>query len=256
MPAPRVFSVALPPWLTHALRAQRGPVPWNAVVRGALAAGPLLLAAVLVGQESVGVMAALGAMLAGINDRPGSRRTAVHRIGVPGLAGAAGLVVGTYAGEGLGAVPLTLILTALGLLAGAVSAVGPVSSGAGTQLLVAAAIGAGMPLPEPGWQRALFFLAGAAWLIALRLALPTPGALAHDFRFDGERVAVADVYDAIAELLAAVGGEQAGARRAALTAALDHAQDALAGPRLRRYASSSAERRLRAQYAAALPLAE
>lgn len=253
---PRPFSVALPPWLTHALRAQRGPVPWNAVLRGALAAGPLLLAAVLAGRESVGVMAALGAMLAGINDRPGSRRTAVHRIGVPGVAGAAGLVVGTYAGEGLGAVPLTLILTALGLLAGAVSAVGPVSSGAGTQLLVAAAIGAGMPLPEPGWQRALFFLAGGAWLIALRLALPTPGALAHDFRFDGERVAVADVYDAIAELLAAAGGEQAGARRAALTAALDHAQDALAGPRLRRYASSSAERRLRAQYAAALPLAE
>ena len=253
---PRPFSVALPPWLTHALRAQRGPVPWNAVVRGALAAGPLLLAAVLAGRESIGVMAALGAMLAGINDRPGSRRTAVHRIGVPGLAGAAGLVVGTYAGEGLGAVPLTLILTALGLLAGAVSAVGPVSSGAGTQLLVAAAIGAGMPLPEPGWQRALFFLAGAAWLIVLRLVLPTPGALAHDFRFDGERVAVADVYDAIAELLAAAGGEQAGARRAALTAALDHAQDALAGPRLRRYASSSAERRLRAQYAAALPLAE
>ncbi|MEV2195371.1 FUSC family protein [Streptomyces phaeochromogenes] len=253
---PRPFSVALPPWLTHALRAQRGPVPWNAVLRGALAAGPLLLAAVLAGRESVGVMAALGAMLAGINDRPGSRRTAVHRIGVPGLAGATGLVVGTYAGEGLGAVPLTLILTALGLLAGAVSAVGPVSSGAGTQLLVAAAIGAGMPLPEPGWQRALFFLAGGAWLIVLRLALPTPGALAHDFRFDGERVAVADVYDAIAELLAAAGGEQAGARRAALTAALDHAQDALAGPRLRRYASSSAERRLRAQYAAALPLAE
>ncbi|MEU9899260.1 FUSC family protein [Streptomyces phaeochromogenes] len=253
---PRLFSVALPPWLTHALRAQRGPVPWNAVLRGALAAGPLLLAAVLAGRESVGVMAALGAMLAGINDRPGSRRTAVHRIGVPGLAGAAGLVVGTYAGEGLGAVPLTLTLTALGLLAGAVSAVGPVSSGAGTQLLVAAAIGAGMPLPEPGWQRALFFLAGCAWLIVLRLALPTPGALAHDFRFDGERVAVADVYDAIAELLAAAGGEQAGARRAALTAALDHAQDALAGPRLRRYASSSAERRLRAQYAAALPLAE
>ncbi|MFD3308331.1 FUSC family protein [Streptomyces sp. NPDC058694] len=256
VPVPRPFSVALPPWLTHALRAQRGPVPWNAVVRGALAAGPLLLAAVLAGQESVGVMAALGAMLAGINDRPGSRRTAVHRIGVPGLAGATGIVVGTYAGEGVGPVPLTLILTALGLLAGAVSAVGPVSSGAGTQLLVAAAIGAGMPLPEPGWQRALFFMAGAAWLILLRLALPTPGALAHDFRFDGERVAVADVYDAIAELLAAAGGEQAGARRAALTAALDHAQDALAGPRLRRYASSSAERRLRAQYAAALPLAE
>ncbi|MEV0221235.1 FUSC family protein [Streptomyces sp. NPDC050704] len=259
---PRPFSVSLsavlPLWLAHALRTQRGPVPWNAVVRGALAAGPLLLAAVLAGRESLGVVAALGAMLAGINDRPGSRRAAVHRLGLPGLAGAAGLVVGTYAGQQLGAVPLTLILTGLGLVAGAVSAVGPVASGAGTQLLVAAAIGAGMPLPEPGWQRALFFLAGAGWLIALRLALPTPGAgsLANDFRFDGERIAVSAVYDAVAALLAAVGGPEAGARRAALTAALDHAQDALAGPRLRRYASSAAERRLRAQYAAALPLAE
>ncbi|WP_247706302.1 FUSC family protein [Streptomyces liliiviolaceus] len=258
MPRPllNVLPVVLPPWLTHALRAQRGPVPWNAVLRGTLAAGPLLVVAVLVGREPLGVMAALGAMFAGINDRPGSRRTAVPRIGVPGLAGAAGIAVGTYAGEGLGAAPLTLTLTALGLLAGAVSAVGPVASGAGTQLLVAAAIGAGMPLPEPGWQRALFFLAGTGWLIALRLALPTPGALANDFRFDGERAGVAGVYDAIADLLAAVGGEQAAARRAALTAALDHAQDALAGPRLRRYASSAAERRLRAQYAAALPLAE
>ncbi|WP_371550311.1 FUSC family protein [Streptomyces sp. NBC_00554] len=253
MPLP---SVALPPWLAHALRAQRGPVPWSAVVRGALAAGPLLLVAVVAGQPSVGVVAALGAMLAGINDRPGSRRAAVRRIGVPGLAGAGGLLVGSYAGEHVGAVTLTLFLTVLGLVAGGMSAVGPVASGAGTQLLVACAIGAGMPLPEPGWQRALFYLAGAGWLIALRLALPTTAVTAGDYRFDGERDAVGAVYDAIAELLIAAGGTDATARRVALTAALDHAQDALAGPRLRRYASSGAERRLHAQYAAALPLAE
>lgn len=249
-------ALALPPWLTHALRAQRGPVPWSAVVRGALAAGPLLLVTVLVDRPSIGVVAALGAMLAGINDRPGSRRSSIRRLGVPALAGAAGLYLGTYLGEQAGAVLLTLGLTGLGLVGGAVSAVGPVASGAGTQLLVAAAVGAGMPLPEAGWQRALFFLGGALWLIVLRLVLPTPGALVSDFRFDGERKAVASVYDAVAALLAAVGGEDAMARRAALTAALDHAQDALGGPRLRRYASSAAERRLRAQYAAALPLAE
>lgn len=249
-------TLALPPWLTHALRAQRGPVPWSAVVRGALAAGPLLLVTVLVDRPSIGVVAALGAMLAGINDRPGSRRSSIRRLGVPALAGAAGLYLGTYLGEQAGAVLLTLGLTGLGLVGGAVSAVGPVASGAGTQLLVAAAVGAGMPLPEAGWQRALFFLGGALWLIVLRLVLPTPGALVSDFRFDGERKAVASVYDAVAALLAAVGGEDAMARRAALTAALDHAQDALGGPRLRRYASSAAERRLRAQYAAALPLAE
>ncbi|MFJ2826037.1 FUSC family protein [Streptomyces sp. NPDC087263] len=253
MPLP---SVAVPPWLAHALRAQRGPVPWNAVIRGALAAGPLLLAAVVAGRPSIGVVAALGAMLAGFNDRPGSRRTAVKRLGVPALAGAGGLLVGSYAGEHVGAVTLTLLLTGLGLVAGAASAIGPVASGAGTQLLVAAAIGAGMPLPEPGWQRALCYLAGAGWLLALRLALPTTRVTAGDYRFDGERDAVGAVYDAIAELLAAAGGTDATARRAALTAALDHAQDALAGPRLRRYASSGAERRLHAQYAAALPLAE
>ncbi|TLS42511.1 FUSC family protein [Streptomyces montanus] len=250
------LALALPPWLAHALRAQRGPVPWSAVVRGALAAGPLLLAAVLVDRVSVGVVAALGAMLAGINDRPGSRRVSIKRLGVPALAGAGGMFIGTYLGAHAGAVVLTLGLTGLGLVAGAVSAVGTVASGAGTQLLVAAAIGAGMPLPEAGWQRALFFAGGAGWLMVLRLALPTPSALVSDFRFDGERDAVAAVYDAIAALLTAVGGEAATSRRAALTAALDHAQDALAGPRLRRYASSSAERRLRAQYAAALPLAE
>ncbi|WP_369270357.1 FUSC family protein [Streptomyces sp. R11] len=256
MSRPARPALALPPWLAHTLRAQRGPVPWSAVVRGALAAGPLLLVAVLVGRASLGVVAAIAAMLAGINDRPGSRRVSVHRLGVPALAGAGGLLVGTMSGDRLGAVPLTLLLTALGLFAGGISAVGPVASAAGTQLLVASAIGAGMPLPESGWLRALAYLGGGAWLLGLRLALPTPGSLVGDFRFDGERDAVADVYSAVADLLDAVGTRDATTRRVALTAALDHAQDALTGPRLRRYASSSTERRLHAQYAAALPLAE
>ncbi|WP_399883830.1 FUSC family protein [Streptomyces sp. BBFR51] len=260
----RRAAQALPPWLAHALSAQRGPVPWSAVTRGALAGGPLLLAALLAGRASLGVVAAIAAMLAGINDRPGSRRTSVLRIGVPALAGAAGLLVGTYAGQHLGAVALTLVLTGLGLVAGGVSAVGPVASATGTQLLVGGAVGAGMPLPDPGWQSVLAFLAGAGWLLVLRLVLPTPGSLSGelrldlrlDYRFDGERAAVADVYEAVAALLDAVGTEHAVARRAALTAALDHAQDALAGPRLRRRASTAVERRLHAQYAAALPLGE
>ncbi|MEV6884622.1 FUSC family protein [Streptomyces sp. NPDC051135] len=253
-------SRALPPWLGHALNAQRGPVPWSAVVRGALAAGPLLIAALAAGRAGLGVVAAIAAMLAGINDRPGSRRTSVGRIGLPALAGAAGLLVGTYAGLHLEAPVLTLVLTGLGLVAGGVSAVGPVASATGTQLLVGSAVGAGMPLPGPAWQSVPAFLAGAGWLLLLRLALPTPGSLAGDrrldFRFDGERAAVADVYEAVAALLDAVGTGDAVPRRAALTAALDHAQDALAGPRLRRRASTAAERRLHARYAAALPLGE
>ncbi|MFB7713445.1 FUSC family protein [Streptomyces sp. NPDC056105] len=245
----------LPPWLGHALRAQRGPVPWSAVVRGALAAGPLLVAALLAGRPSAGVLAALGAMFAGINDRPGSRRAAVSRIGVPALVGAGGLALGTWVGAQSGPAALVGVFALLGYAGGAVSAVGPIASACGTQLLVAVAIGAGMALPESGWQRALLFLAGAGWLLVLRGVLPSPVG-AGAYRFDGERAAVAQVYAAVAGLVDAAGSPRATAQRAALTAALDHAQDALSGPRLRRFAGSREERRLHAQYAAALPLGE
>ncbi|MFJ9036436.1 FUSC family protein [Streptomyces sp. NPDC102406] len=238
----------LPPWLGHALRAQRAPVPWPAVVRGALAAGPLLLLAVLAGRPSSGVLLALGAMLAGVNDRPGTRRAAVSRLGGPALAGALGMTLGScLAGSGF---TLVGVFAGLGLLGGALSAVGPVASAAGTQLLVTTAVGAGMPLPEAGWQRAALFAAGATWLIVLRIALPSPvRGQRLGYLYDGERAAVAQVYDAVAALLDATGGPDARARRAALTAALDHAQDALRG-------RPAGTRRLRAQYTAALPLAE
>ncbi|GGL84142.1 FUSC family protein [Streptomyces fumigatiscleroticus] len=266
-PGVRVTISALPSWLTHALRAQRGPIPWNTMVRAALTAGPLLLASLLLGQVSLGAFAAIGAMLAGLSDRPGSRRSAVERIGVPVLVGATGILAGTYAGEYSGAVALTVLLTLVGLVAGCVSAAGPVASASGTQALVAVALGAGMSATDPGWARALAFAFGGGWLLLIALVQPAPGAVAvagdlrsalrADYhRFDGERAAVAAVYDAVAALLDATGTPQAVARRAALTAALDHAQDALAGPRLRRYVRSGTERRLHAQYAAALPLAE
>ncbi|MGW1818711.1 FUSC family protein [Streptomyces sp. NPDC002125] len=258
--SPSALATRLPPWLGHVLRAQRGPVPWNAVLRGALAALPLLVS-VLAERPTAGVPAALGAMLAGINDRPGSRRASVTRLGVPALAGSAGLLLGTViasaVGGGRSLVVLPLLFGLLGLVAGAVSSTGPVASACGTQVMVAVVIGAGMPLPEPGPVRALLFLAGAGWLLLLRLVLPSnSGTGGGPYRLDGERQAVAAVYEAVARLLRATGGPHARAERAALSAALDQAQDALAGPRLRRRASSGAERRLHAQYAAAFPLAE
>ncbi|QFR97596.1 FUSC family protein [Streptomyces tsukubensis] len=233
------------------------------MARGALSVAPLI-AAVAEGRPTAGVLAALGVLLATVNDRPGSRRAATRRLGAPAVAGAAGLFVGSYAaaltGAGTGAVVLPLVLAVLGLCAGAISALGPVASACGTQLLVAAAIGAGMPLPEPGWLRALYYLAGAGWLLALRLALPSPGGSgakgAAFYRLGGERAAVAAVYAAVADLLTAAGSPDAPARRVALTTALDQAQEALFGRWLGSSAASAAERRLHGQFAAALPLAE
>ncbi|MFI7340725.1 FUSC family protein [Streptomyces sp. NPDC050085] len=243
---------SLPPWLAHALRAQRVPVPWPAVVRGALAAGPLLLVAVVAGRPSSGVLLALGAMLAGVNDRPGTRLSAVSRLGGPAVAGAVGMVVGSaLAGGGFALVGAFALL---GLVGGAVSAVGPVASACGTQLLVTVAIGAGMPLPEAGWQRGLLFAAGAGWLIVLRVALPSPARSAGrglGYLYDGERAAVAAVYDAVARLIEAAGTDGARGCRAGLTAALDQAQDALRGS-----GGGAGTRRLRARLGAALPLAE
>ncbi|MER5440303.1 FUSC family protein [Streptomyces sp. NPDC002790] len=243
---------SLPPWLSHALRAQRAPVPWPAVVRGALAGGPLVLVAIAAGQPSSGVLLALGTLLAGVNDRPGPRLAAVSRLGGPALAGALGMTVGSFVGGALPAGALiACVFAVLGLVGGAFSAVGPVASSAGTQFLVTVAIGAGMPLPEPALQRALLFAGGAAWLILLRLLLPSPvRTKGLGYLYDGERAAVASVYEAVARLLDAVGGPEAQARRVALTAALDQAQDAL------RRGRSRASLRLRRQYSAALPLAE
>lgn len=253
----------LPRWLGHVMKTQRAPVPWGAVLRGGPAVLPLLLS-VLADRPSLGVPAALGALLAGINDRPGSRRGAVLRLGLPAVIGSFGLFLGTCLGDltggGRSLVVMPLALSVLGLVAGALSSTGPVASACGTQLLVAAVIGAGMPLPEPGWQRAVLFLVGAVWLLVLRLVLPSPvrsrAGRGAPYVLDGEREAVAAVYTAVADLLRAAGSDRAPGRRAALSAALDHAQDTLSGPRLRRHASSAAERRLHAQYAAAFPLAE
>ncbi|MFJ9637519.1 FUSC family protein [Streptomyces sp. NPDC101178] len=221
---------------------------------------PLLLA-VIADRPTAGVPAALGAMFAGINDRPGGRRSSVSRVGIPALAGGTGLLIGSalpaVGPPGAASFVLPVLLGLLGLVAGALSSTGPVASACGTQLLVAAVVGAGMPLPESGGERALLFLAGAGWALFLRLVLPSRRrTAAGPYRYDGEREAVASVYAAVAELLRAAGGTRAPARRAALTAALDQAQDALSGPRLRRQARSAAERRLHAQYTAALPLAE
>ncbi|GAA4884630.1 FUSC family protein [Kitasatospora terrestris] len=230
-----------PRWLAHPLRWQRGPVPWAATFRSALGTGPLLAAGAATGHPGAGVLAGLGALFAAINDRPGTRRTGVLHIGVPALGGAAGLLAGTV--HGWWAVAL---LTLLGLVSGAVSVAGAVSSAAGVQVLVLAAVGSGMPLALPGWARAGCFLAGAAWILLLRLLTPQAG----------ERAAVAAVFDALADALAAVGTPGAEAARRRLTAALDRADEALRMRRLLRVRGTAEDGALETRFAAAAGLCE
>ncbi|ARF58590.1 FUSC family protein [Streptomyces gilvosporeus] len=223
---------ALPAWLAHPLRWQRLPVPWAAVARGALCAGPLLGAGLATGHTAAGVLAGLGSMLAGVNDRPGTRRTGIVHIGLPALASALGMLMGAALHAADAGWWIVAALFAVGFVSGAGSVAGPVRSTAGMQMLATTILGAGMPLPGTPWGKALYVLAGCLWLLLLRLVLrpprPTGGAL------DGERAAVATVFDALADALAAAGASGAESARRRLTAALDRADEAL---RLRRLTS-------------------
>ncbi|MFD7735639.1 FUSC family protein, partial [Kitasatospora phosalacinea] len=205
-----------PDWLTHPLRWQRGPVPWAATVRGAAGMAVPLGLAVAAGRPAEGVLAGLGAMFAGVNDRPAGRRTGAVQQAVPALAGALGLLLG--AATGWWAVPL---LAAVGVLSGAISVTGPVASAAAVQLTVLTVLGCGMPVPLPGWAKAACYLAGAGWLLLLRQLTTHPRPL------HAERHAVAAVFDALADALDATGTDRAETARRRLTAALDRAGEQL-----------------------------
>ncbi|MFF4344416.1 FUSC family protein [Kitasatospora sp. NPDC001540] len=191
-------------------------MPWAATVRGAAGMAVPLGLAVAAGRPAEGVLAGLGAMFAGVNDRPAGRRTGAVQQAVPALAGALGLLLG--AATGWWAVPL---LGAVGVLCGAISVTGPVASAAAVQLMVLTVLGCGMPVPLPGWAKAACYLAGAAWLLLLRQLTTHPRPL------HAERQAVAAVFDALADALDATGTDRAETARRRLTAALDRAGEQL-----------------------------
>ncbi|KOG54544.1 hypothetical protein ADK76_23075 [Streptomyces griseoflavus] len=245
---------AVPTWLAHPLRWQRLPVPWAAVVRGALCAGPLLAAGLATGHPAAGVLAGLGSMLAGVNDRPGTRRRGIVHIGLPALASAFGMLMGATlqtVGAGWWVVPA---LFAVGFVSGAGSVAGPVRSNAGMQMLASTILGAGMPLSGAPWLKAVYLLAGCLWLLLLRLVFHPPRPAGGPL--SGERAAVATVFDALADALDAVGGPGAEAARRRLTAALDRADEALRLRRLLRRRPSPGERLLAERLAAATALCE
>ncbi|MDX3098476.1 FUSC family protein [Streptomyces sp. ME19-03-3] len=230
--------VELPSWLAHPLLWQPAPVPWPAVLRGALAAGPLLALGIGFGRLELGVLAGLGALFAGFNDLPGTRRTGVVDIGLPALVATFGVLVGAVTQNALSGWWALPVLFAAGGASGAVSVVGPLCSRAGMQALAATVVGMGLLLAGGPVYKALGFLVGASWLLLLRLVLrpprPAGGAM------DGERASLARIFDALADALDAAGGPGAEAARRRLSAALDRGDEAV---RLRRLSRRVLRRR-------------
>ncbi|MGW0692763.1 FUSC family protein [Streptomyces sp. NPDC002738] len=246
-----------PVWLSHPLSGRPAPVPRTAMVRGALGAGPLLAAGIATGHAGPGVLAALGAMLAGVNDRPGTRRKGVVGIGWPAAAGSLGLLVGAVVADSAGRWSAVPVLFLVGWLSGALSAVGAVWSAAALQMLVTLTIGLGMPMLGPAWFKAVCFLSGAVWLLLLRLVVrpPHPGG---PVRASGEHESVAAVFDALADALHALGEPRAADARRRLVAAQQQADEALRLMRLLPWPGrgSAAVHPLAARFGAAVALCE
>lgn len=221
--AARPGRLAPPEWLTLTLRATPGPMPKAAAVRAAIGIAAPLAVGVAVGDSASGALVSIGALGAVFGDTADAYRLRVLNIAVPQIVGAIGLALGSAQfGHGWSAVAM---LTVVALVAGMISTIGAVASASGLNLLLMAVIGAGLPMPSPWWRAPMLTLVGAGLVLVMALlAWPARSRIP-------ERAAVADAYDATANLLAAAGTAEWETARAEVTATLNHAYDLLLGRR-------------------------
>ncbi|MFE4516868.1 FUSC family protein [Kitasatospora sp. NPDC056783] len=211
-------------WWARAVRPARPPLPVGLMVRAAVGMAVPLTVGLLTHRLDLGVFAGLGAMHATMNDRaePGGPRAA--RIGTAVLASAVGMLIGTALQHAdVDGLVLGFALTLTAFASGALSATGPRGSAAGMLLLVSAALGSGMPLPQPWWAAAPMMPVGAAFVVLLGLPAGAPNRPAADPR---DR-ALAAAYEALGRTLADLGGPRAAGSRQVLTARLNQLQDLL-----------------------------
>ncbi|WP_216213318.1 FUSC family protein [Amycolatopsis aidingensis] len=211
---------AAPHWLVQLLRSTPEPMPWNRVVRAALAlAGPPAIGFAL-GELALGALVSTGALPTVLADSAGSYRYRAVRLGGAALAATLGFGTGLLTGWA----PVLSILAVVGVAAvsALISTAGSNASVAGLQLLVFAVLGTGQHAMniDPGVAM-LCFLGGAAWGLVVALAAWAVRATSP------ERGAVAQVYIELAAMLSASDEETRRAARHQLTTALNTAYDRL-----------------------------
>ncbi|QRP49047.1 FUSC family protein [Amycolatopsis sp. FDAARGOS 1241] len=143
----------------------------------------------------------------------------------------AGQGIGAVLGLGMGAVAATLagqvaVAAAVALVCGVFGAIGPVFTAGAVMAVIGVAFGQFSGLALPWWQQAGWYLLGTA-IVAVPALVPW---LLGPRRY--ERRAIAEVFRASAELLAAIGTEQAHRRRVELAACSATAHAAVLGHRL------------------------
>jgi uncharacterized membrane protein YccC len=231
----RVRDAVAPSWLIEAVRPRPAPVPTGLMIRAALAITVPLAAGFAGHDVALGLLPAIGGLLASTVDIGGPYPARVRRVVSATVAGGAtGLVLGTLV-HGRGWLTFAVLVAVAGVSV-LLSAAGSTASVTGLQLLVYTAFGTG-PLGalQPWWHTPLLLLTGVAWA----LLLIVPGWLL--FPHVAEQRSVAAVYQALADELRAADTEAFTAGRLAVTNAMNEAYDQLLAIRS---ASSGQDRRL------------
>ncbi len=247
----REFPIGLTPpdWLVRNLQPQKAP-PVNraALARAAIAMSLPLAIGLAVDEPAYGALASMGALSGVIGDTADAYRMRILNIAIPQLFGAVGITLGSAVyGHGWLAVAA---VTGVALVSGMISTIGAVASVSGLLLLLNSVIGAGLPMPGAWWLAPVLMTGGG--LLVLVLAL-----LAWPLRSGvPERAAVAGTYRAVAELMAAGGGEEYDAARHAVTQSLNQSYDLVLARRARHHGRSPELTRLLAQLNAITPVVE
>ncbi|WRZ09059.1 FUSC family protein [Streptomyces sp. NBC_00385] len=234
--------------MRYGLRPLPTPVPWAAVARASVALAAPLAAGFAADRPMYGALASMGALSGVIGDTADAYRMRILNIAVPQVFGALGIMTGTLVyGTGWAAVA---VLTVIGLVSGMMSTIGAVASVSGLLLLLNSVVGAGLPMPDPWWVAPLLLTLGGLFVLALTLlAWPLRRKLP-------ERVAVADTYLAVADLLAAAGTPAYEEKRQAVTESLNTSYDLVLARRARYHGRSGTMVRMLSQLNVVIPLVE
>ncbi|GAA4542432.1 FUSC family protein [Amycolatopsis samaneae] len=211
---------AAPHWLVQLLRSTSVPVPWNMVVRAAIALAVPIGVGYALGDIAVGAYLSSGALPAVLSESAGPYRYRARRLGGATLAAIAGHLVGLLTGANPAlAIPAVVLVAAVSAL---ISAAGSNASVAGLMMFVFCVLGTGQQ--ATGAQIGLdltYFCAGAVWSMLVALASWTFRATS------AERDAVAQVYVELAAMLSAADEATSRVARHQLTTAMSTAYDRL-----------------------------
>jgi uncharacterized membrane protein YccC len=244
-----------PAWLEELVRTSPPPIPWRDVVRFAVTVPAPLAVAIVVGGGvepgsalGAGVFGTMGALAASLAPQSGPLRDQVRRIAAAITFGAIGLVAGQFATGG-GWLPV-VVIALLSAAAALISGVNAALSLGALQLLIYTALASGLETPLPAAAEVAFFLAGGAWATMATLVQ------ARTESQDPDRTSVAAVFTRIADLLEAIGAQQAEEARRGLTTALNDAYDRVIRSRSRSAGRTRELSELAGVLNAAAPLVE